>query len=61
MAAAFEVYEDSARKWRWRMWSTGNWEIVSVSSESYETKYGAERSVQWVKDNAGPAPITGSS
>lgn len=57
MAAEFDVYEDHAGEWRWRLWSTGNWEIVAVSSEGYATAWGAEQGAQWVKDNAPYAPI----
>lgn len=31
----FEVYEDKADQWRWRLWATGNWKIISSAEDFY--------------------------
>ena len=51
---SFEVYEDDAGQWRWRL-KAANHEIVA-SSESYVDKAGAIRAVgsmkRWVENAA---------
>lgn len=39
-----EMYEDSAREWRWRM-RTPNGRIIADSAEGYSTKPGVRRSI----------------
>lgn len=56
--AVIEVYKDVAGGWRFRVWSTGNWKIVAVSSEAYVSEYNATRAAEWLKANVGGAPIT---
>lgn len=57
MAAQIEIYEDRAGEWRFRVWSKGNWKIVAVSSESYDSEYNATRAAEWLKGNAGGAEV----
>lgn len=56
MSAHFEVYEDKAHQWRFRL-KAGNGEIVAAASESYPTKSGAERGAEAVKRAAAEADI----
>jgi uncharacterized protein YegP (UPF0339 family) len=58
MAAQIETYQDKGYGWRFRVWSTGNWKIVAVSSEPYDTEYNATRAAEWLKANVATAPIT---
>jgi len=50
-ADCFEIYEDDAGEWRWRV-KAHNGEIVAASSEGYhdeaEAKYNAKRSQQYL-------------
>ncbi len=46
----FEVYADTADKYRWRLWSGSN--KVAVSGESFASKYNAERGATSFKSNA---------
>lgn len=50
----FEIYEDAAGKYRWRL-KAGNGEIVASSGEAFASKANAERAAQNVSDNAGKA------
>lgn len=52
----YQIYRDQNGGYRWRLIAANN-EIVSVSSESYQTKQGAINSANWVKVNASWAPI----
>ena len=56
MAATFELYEDRAGEWRWRL-RHQNGNIIADSSEGYSSKAGAENGIQSVKENAPTAPI----
>ncbi|MFD7907850.1 YegP family protein [Kitasatospora sp. NPDC059722] len=55
MAAHFEVYEDKAHQWRFRL-KAGNGEIVAVG-ESYPTRQGAQKGCEAVKRAAAEADI----
>ncbi|MCX4751356.1 DUF1508 domain-containing protein [Kitasatospora sp. NBC_01287] len=55
MSAHFEVYEDRAQHWRFRL-KAGNGEIVAVG-ESYPTRNGAERGVDAVRRAAAEADV----
>ncbi|QMU78578.1 DUF1508 domain-containing protein [Streptacidiphilus sp. PB12-B1b] len=55
MAAHFEVYEDKAHMWRFRL-KAGNGEVVAVG-ESYPTRSGAEKGCEAVKRAAAEADI----
>jgi len=46
--AAFEVYEDAAGEWRWRL-RHRNGEIVADSGEGYASRSGVRDAVQRVK------------
>ncbi len=52
----FEVYEDSASEWRWRLLAP-NGEIIADSGEGYVTKQGARRGVDSVKRHAPEAAV----
>ena len=54
MAGKFELYEDAAGKWRFRL-KAGNGEIIA-SSEAYNSKSSAENGIDSVKRNAPDAP-----
>jgi hypothetical protein len=53
--AKFQIYEDKAGEYRWRL-KAGNGEEIAAS-EGYTTKQSAHRSAQGVKDTAPGADI----
>lgn len=55
--ATFELYEDDADEWRWRL-VHDNGNIIADSGEGYSSKGGAENGIESVKDNAPDAPIS---
>lgn len=55
MAGKFELYEDKAGKFRFRL-KAGNGEIVAVS-EAYESKSGATNGIDSVRRNAADATV----
>jgi uncharacterized protein YegP (UPF0339 family) len=55
MAGKFEVFKDSAGKFRFRL-KAGNGEIIAVG-ESYESKAGALNGIEAVKKNAPEATV----
>jgi uncharacterized protein YegP (UPF0339 family) len=55
MAGKFEVYEDAAGKYRFRL-KAGNGEIIAVG-EAYESKAGALNGIESIKKNAPEAQI----
>jgi hypothetical protein len=56
MAATFELYEDKAGDWRWRLrHSNGN--VIADSGEGYASKGNAKKGIQSVKNNAPDAEI----
>lgn len=52
----FEVYEDAAGEWRWRLVVSNN-NIIADSGEGYASKQGAKRGIESVKRNAPIADI----
>ena len=52
----FEIYEDAAHEWRWRL-KAQNGEILAMASEGYLTRQGAERSVLIMQASAGSASV----
>lgn len=55
MAGKFELYQDAAKKYRWRL-KAGNGEIIAVG-EAYESKAGAQNGIDSVKRNAPDARV----
>ncbi len=55
MAGKFELYEDKAGKYRFRL-KAGNGEIIAVG-EAYESKDGAKKGIESVMRNAADAQI----
>ncbi len=55
MAGKFEVYEDKAKKFRWRL-KAGNGEIVA-SGEAYNTKQAAKKGCEAVQRAAAGANV----
>ena len=53
----FEIYKDSAGKFRWRL-KAPNGEIIASSGEGYESKDSCKNGIQSVKTNAPQAQIT---
>jgi uncharacterized protein len=56
MAAEFELYQDAAGEYRWRLQADNN-KIIADSGEGYERKSGAEDGIADVKAIAPNAPI----
>jgi uncharacterized protein YegP (UPF0339 family) len=54
--ARFEVYEDAAGEWRWRL-VVANGNIIADSGEGYQTRQGAVRGVESVRTNAPDAEL----
>lgn len=55
-SARFELYEDKAGEWRWRLIHR-NGNIIADSGEGYASKQKAQQGARSVKDNAAGAPI----
>ncbi len=55
MAGKFELYEDKAGKYRFRL-KAGNGEIIAVG-EAYESKASAKKGIESVMRNAADAQI----
>lgn len=56
MTATFELYQDSAGDYRWRL-RHANGNIVADSGEGYASKQKAKQGIESVKDNAPEADI----
>ncbi|QDX41147.1 DUF1508 domain-containing protein [Salarchaeum sp. JOR-1] len=54
--ARFEVYEDDAGQWRWRLVHR-NGNILADSGEGYASKQKAIQGLESVKENAPGAPV----
>ena len=54
--AKFEVYADSAGKFRWRL-KANNGEKIASSGESFNSRSNARRAAETVKSTAGSATI----
>jgi uncharacterized protein YegP (UPF0339 family) len=52
----FEVYEDAAGEWRWRL-VAANGNIVADSGEGYSSKQGAKRGIESVRTGAPEADV----
>jgi uncharacterized protein YegP (UPF0339 family) len=55
--ATFKIKKDTQQKYYWILKSDRNHEIIARSSESYDSKKGAENSITWVKNNASTASV----
>ena len=53
---AFELYEDNAGEWRWRL-VVANGNIIADSGEGYRSKQGARRGIESVRKNAPVADV----
>ena len=53
----FEVYQDRAEEWRWRMVAS-NGRIVADSGEGYSSKSGARRALAGVEDGVDGADVS---
>ncbi|WP_256297201.1 YegP family protein [Haloarchaeobius salinus] len=56
MVATFELYEDRAGKYRWRLVAS-NGEIIGDSGEGYTTKSGARDAIGRIRERAPDAAI----
>jgi uncharacterized protein YegP (UPF0339 family) len=54
--ATFEVYEDRAGDWRWRL-VHDNGNIIADSGEGYASRQKCEQGIRSVKENAPDAAI----
>jgi uncharacterized protein YegP (UPF0339 family) len=52
----FEVYEDKAQQFRWRL-KASNGQIVAASSEGYEARAGCEAAIDLIKKNVAKAQV----
>ncbi|APE95909.1 HVO_2922 family protein [Halodesulfurarchaeum formicicum] len=52
----FEIFEDKAGEWRWRL-VAANGNIIADSGEGYSSKQGAKRGIQSVKRGAADAAV----
>ena len=55
MAGKFELYTDTAGKWRFRL-KAGNGQVIAVG-EAYESKAAAQNGIESVKKNAPDAAV----
>lgn len=55
MAGKFELYEDKAGKYRFRL-KAGNGEVIAVG-EAYESKASALKGIESVRNNASSAEV----
>ena len=53
---SFEVYEDKAQKFRWRL-KASNGQVVAASSEGYETRAASEAAIDTIKKNVAKAQV----
>jgi uncharacterized protein YegP (UPF0339 family) len=52
----FEVYEDRAKEFRWRL-KASNGQIVAASSEGYNARAGCEHAIDLIKKNVAKAQV----
>lgn len=52
----FEVFEDGAGEWRWRLVAS-NGKTIAASGEGYRSKQGVRRGIESVKRSAPEAEI----
>ncbi|MFA6285259.1 MAG: YegP family protein [Parcubacteria group bacterium] len=50
--ARYIVKQDNAKKYYWILKSDKNGKTVTMSSEAYESKQGADNSIAWTRANA---------
>lgn len=55
---AFQVYEDSAGEWRWRLLA-GNRRVIANSGEGYHKRQDCLHAIELVKDSKG-VPVEGA-
>ncbi|MFD1634786.1 HVO_2922 family protein [Haloplanus ruber] len=55
-APRFEVYQDNADEWRWRL-VVANGNIIADSGEGYASKQGAKRGIESVKSSVPAAAV----
>lgn len=55
-SATFEVFQDSANEWRWRLVAS-NGNIIADSAEGYRSKQGVTRGIESVKRTAPTAEV----
>ena len=56
MSATFELYEDNAGQYRWRL-RHENGNIIADSGEGYASKQKARQGIESVKENAPKASV----
>jgi uncharacterized protein YegP (UPF0339 family) len=54
--ATFELYQDRADEWRWRL-VHDNGNVIADSGEGYDRKAGARKGIESVKKNAPGAAV----
>jgi len=54
--ATFELYQDRADEWRWRL-VHDNGNVIADSGEGYDRKAGARTGIESVKQNAPGAAV----
>lgn len=57
MVAKFKVYQDAAKKWRWKFESSGNYKIIADSGEGYDSKASCEHGINVLKTEISSATI----
>lgn len=57
MAGRFEVYEDRAGEWRWRLKSSNRVDTIAASGEGYTTKASCLNGIEAVKREAPAAEV----
>lgn len=55
-SATFEVFQDNAGEWRWRL-VAANGNIIADSGEGYQSKQGVKRGIDSVKRSAASAEV----
>jgi uncharacterized protein YegP (UPF0339 family) len=55
-SATFEVFQDNAGEWRWRLVAT-NGNIIADSGEGYSSKQGVKRGIRSVRRSAPDAAV----
>ncbi len=56
MAGKFELYEDKAGEYRFRL-KAGNGEVIALASEGYSSRASALKGIESVRKNAPDAPV----
>ena len=53
----FELFQDTASEWRWRLIASNNVDVVATSGEGYKAKADADKAVAQVKAGAAKAEV----